>query len=41
VVELATGHVHSVEVLARWRHPELGEIPPAAFFAPPSAPARS
>jgi len=32
LVELATGHVHSVEVLARWRHPELGEIPPEAFF---------
>jgi diguanylate cyclase (GGDEF)-like protein len=33
VVELATGAVESVEVLARWRHPELGDIAPAVFFA--------
>jgi predicted signal transduction protein with EAL and GGDEF domain len=31
VVELATGVVSSVEVLPRWRHPELGEIPPEVF----------
>jgi predicted signal transduction protein with EAL and GGDEF domain len=33
LIELASGRVHSVEVLARWRHPELGEIAPAEFFA--------
>jgi diguanylate cyclase (GGDEF)-like protein len=33
LIELASGRVHSVEVLARWRHPELGEIGPAEFFA--------
>jgi diguanylate cyclase (GGDEF)-like protein len=33
VVELDTGQVHSVEILARWRHPELGEVTPEAFFA--------
>jgi diguanylate cyclase (GGDEF)-like protein len=33
VVELATGAVEAVEVLARWRHPELGEVPPEVFFA--------
>jgi predicted signal transduction protein with EAL and GGDEF domain len=33
VVELATGAVGSVEVLARWRHPELGDVPPEVFFA--------
>jgi diguanylate cyclase (GGDEF)-like protein len=29
---LDTGAIHSVEVLARWTHPELGEIPPKTFF---------
>jgi EAL domain-containing protein (putative c-di-GMP-specific phosphodiesterase class I) len=33
VVELATGSVGTVEVLARWRHPELGEIPPEVFIS--------
>jgi diguanylate cyclase (GGDEF)-like protein len=33
LVDLDTGVVHSVEVLARWTHPELGEIPPEAFFS--------
>jgi diguanylate cyclase (GGDEF)-like protein len=33
VIELATDRLHSVEVLARWQHPELGEVPPAQFFA--------
>ena len=32
LVDLASGAVHSVEVLARWRHPELGEVSPRAFF---------
>jgi diguanylate cyclase (GGDEF)-like protein len=32
LVDLRTGAVHSVEVLARWRHPELGDVPPAALF---------
>ncbi len=31
VVDLATGRVTGVEALARWRHPERGEIPPAVF----------
>ena len=33
LVELDTGVVHSLEVLARWHHPELGEISPEEFFA--------
>ena len=33
LIELATDRLHSVEVLARWQHPELGEVPPAQFFA--------
>jgi diguanylate cyclase (GGDEF)-like protein len=33
VIELETGLVHSVEVLARWHHPELGPIAPEEFFA--------
>lgn len=33
IVDLSTGQVHSLEALARWHHPELGEIPPADFFA--------
>ncbi len=33
LVRLDDGAVHSLEVLARWSHPELGEIPPEAFFA--------
>ncbi len=31
VVDLATGAVLSVEALARWRHPDLGEVSPAVF----------
>jgi diguanylate cyclase (GGDEF)-like protein len=33
LVRLDTGAIHSVEILARWTHPELGEIPPETFFA--------
>ncbi|WP_040852803.1 EAL domain-containing protein [Nitrosospira lacus] len=32
--ELATGHITGAEALARWRHPEKGIIPPAAFIKP-------
>jgi predicted signal transduction protein with EAL and GGDEF domain len=32
LIDLASGAVHSLEVLARWTHPELGEIAPEAFF---------
>jgi diguanylate cyclase (GGDEF)-like protein len=32
VVDLVTGAVHSVEVLARWTHPRLGEVAPDEFF---------
>ncbi|GLY27108.1 EAL domain-containing protein [Kineosporia sp. NBRC 101731] len=33
VVDLVTGRVHALEALARWNHPELGEVPPEDFFA--------
>ncbi len=32
-IDLATGTVLGVEALARWRHPERGQIPPAHFIA--------
>jgi diguanylate cyclase (GGDEF)-like protein len=32
LVDLTSGVVHSVEVLARWCHPELGDIAPEMFF---------
>ncbi|HEY6864197.1 MAG TPA: EAL domain-containing protein, partial [Burkholderiales bacterium] len=32
-ISLATGAVTGVEALARWRHPELGVVPPAEFIA--------
>ena len=31
VVELATGRIVTYEALARWWHPEHGEVPPATF----------
>jgi len=33
IVDLATGHVTSVEALARWDHPTLGAVSPAEFIA--------
>nr|WP_269328085.1 EAL domain-containing protein [Kineosporia mesophila] len=33
VVDLVTGRAHALEALARWNHPELGEVPPEDFFA--------
>ncbi|MCE0534286.1 EAL domain-containing protein [Kineosporia rhizophila] len=33
VVDLVSGQVHALEALARWNHPELGEVPPEDFFA--------
>jgi len=32
VVSLPHGRAHAVEALARWNHPELGQIPPARFI---------
>jgi diguanylate cyclase (GGDEF)-like protein len=32
-VDIGTGRPVAVEVLARWRHPRLGDIPPAEFIA--------
>jgi diguanylate cyclase len=32
VAELATGRLLSAEALVRWRHPELGLLPPAEFL---------
>lgn len=31
VVDLRTGRVAALEALARWRHPTLGQVPPAQF----------
>ena len=33
LVQLSDEEVHSVEVLARWTHPELGKIDPQIFFS--------
>src|SRR5204863_2910005 len=32
IVNLATGHCESLELLVRWRHPELGLVPPGDFI---------
>jgi EAL domain-containing protein (putative c-di-GMP-specific phosphodiesterase class I) len=32
IVDLRTGRMVSAEALARWTHPELGQIPPAEFI---------
>jgi diguanylate cyclase (GGDEF)-like protein/PAS domain S-box-containing protein len=32
-LDLSTGHIIGVEALLRWRHPELGDIPPAEFIS--------
>jgi diguanylate cyclase (GGDEF)-like protein len=31
VVDISTLRVHGIEVLARWRHPERGDVPPDQF----------
>jgi diguanylate cyclase (GGDEF)-like protein len=31
-IDLASGHVNSLEALIRWHHPDLGMIPPAEFI---------
>lgn len=33
-VDFSTGAIKGVETLARWRHPEKGIVPPAAFIKP-------
>ncbi len=33
VIRMATDELHSVEVLARWHHPVIGDILPRTFFA--------
>jgi diguanylate cyclase (GGDEF)-like protein/PAS domain S-box-containing protein len=33
LVDLQTGQVTSLEALSRWRHPELGTVPPTRFIA--------
>jgi len=32
IVEVATGRIHGTEALLRWRHPELGLVPPDDFI---------
>jgi hypothetical protein len=32
VVDLRTGRIAALEALARWRHPTLGQVPPAQFI---------
>lgn len=31
-IELSSGNLYGVEALARWRHPEWGDIPPSRFI---------
>lgn len=31
-IELNSGHLYGVEALARWTHPQLGDIPPSRFI---------
>lgn len=31
IVDVTSGCVHGLEALVRWRHPQLGQIPPAVF----------
>lgn len=31
-LELQTGSIHAAEALARWKHPEQGDIPPSEFI---------
>jgi diguanylate cyclase (GGDEF)-like protein len=33
IIDLAQRHVRSLEALARWHHPEFGQVPPAQFIA--------
>jgi diguanylate cyclase (GGDEF)-like protein/PAS domain S-box-containing protein len=33
IMDLRTGRPHGVEALARWQHPDLGEVPPDRFIA--------
>lgn len=33
IVDLKTGEINGFEALARWQHPEFGEIPPKQFIA--------
>jgi EAL domain-containing protein (putative c-di-GMP-specific phosphodiesterase class I) len=39
VVDIATLRVHGIEVLARWRHPERGDVPPDQFIPCANGPA--
>ncbi|MFP4312078.1 MAG: putative bifunctional diguanylate cyclase/phosphodiesterase, partial [Nitriliruptoraceae bacterium] len=32
IIEVASGRIIAVETLARWHHPDLGAVPPAAFI---------
>ncbi|GKS68932.1 PAS domain S-box-containing protein/diguanylate cyclase (GGDEF) domain-containing protein [Nitrosomonas sp. PY1] len=32
-IEISTGNIFGFEALSRWRHPELGQIPPINFIA--------
>ena len=32
IIEVATGRIHGTEALLRWRHPELGLVPPDDFI---------